>query len=349
MSSTRWSAKQAHDWHTERGWIVGVNFVPSTAVNQLEMWQEATFDPASIERELGWGAAIGFNTVRVFLHDLLWQQDAAALLDRIDRFLSIAAAHEIRTLFVLFDSVWDPQPQPGPQPAPSPGVHNSRWVQGPHIDLLQDPNRHPEVEPYVQGVLERFSSDDRVLAWDLYNEPGNRVPVYADREPENKAELSAVFLRRVFDWAREVAPQQPLTAGIWQGVGERTDPLHPLDELLLERSDILTFHTYAPLGGVERAVDWLRTFGRPLLCTEYLARSAGSTFQEILPYFAGEGIGALSWGLVSGRSQTIYPWTSWGQPFDREPDVWFHDVLRADGTVYDGEETELIRSLTGRS
>lgn len=345
----RWSADKAQRWYEDQPWLVGANFVPSTAINQLEMWQADTFDPETIDRELGWAGDIGFNTMRVFLHDLLWSQDAQGFLQRIDTYLAIADKHGIKTMFVLFDSVWDPEPHLGPQRAPRPGVHNSGWVQGPHVDILKDPSRHEELKPYVIGVLSRFKSDPRVLAWDLLNEPGNRAQPYWDRDPKNKIELCTTFLTEVFAWAREVDPAQPLTAGVYDAVGRHTDPVRPLDKLMLDNSDIITFHSYAPLAGTRRAVDWLRTYGRPIICTEYMARTAGSTFETHLPYFQEQRIGAINWGLVSGKSQTIYPWASWAKPYTEEPEVWFHDVFRPDGTPFDRSETKLIRKLTKKA
>ncbi len=345
-ASEVWPKEKAKSWFANQDWPVGANFVPSTAINQLEMWQAETFDPDTIDRELEWASAVGFNCMRVFLHDLLWQQDPEGFMERIDRYLAIADKHGIKTMFVLFDSVWDPHPVLGPQRAPRPGVHNSGWVQGPHIEILKDPARHEEVKPYVVGIMNRYKDDARILAWDLLNEPGNRTPGYWKIEPKDKIELCAVFLETLFAWAREVDPSQPLTAGVWFQVGRKTDPVSPLDALMIENSDVISFHIYAPLKGTKRAVEWLQSYGRPIICTEYMARTAGSTFQDILPYFKEEHVGAIHWGLVSGKSQTIYPWKSWGKPFEVEPERWFHDVFRKDGSSFDTVETDLIRSLT---
>src|SRR5258705_10946114 len=136
------------------------------------MWQEDTFDPAEIDKELGWAEAMWMNTMRVFLHDLLWQQDAAGFQKRIDQFLTIAARHHIRPLLVLFDSCWDPLPHLGKQHPPTPGVHNSGWVQSPGATALADPNQYPRLKPYVQGVVGAVAKDDPILAWDGWNEPG---------------------------------------------------------------------------------------------------------------------------------------------------------------------------------
>ena len=169
----RWTEAQAKAWAAHEPWVTGANFLPSNAINQLEMWQAETFDPVTIDRELGWAEGVGMKTMRVFLHDLLWKQDAAGMKKRMDTFLAIAAKHHIRPVFVFFDSCWDPTPALGPQHPPIPGVHNSGWVQSPGAKGLMDPAYEPKLEAYVKGVVGAFANDKRVLAWDVWNEPDN--------------------------------------------------------------------------------------------------------------------------------------------------------------------------------
>lgn len=350
LEEGRWSAEKANAWQAAQGWLAGANFVPSTASNQFEMWQAETWDPETIDRELGWAASLGFNMMRVYLHDMLWAADAEGFAGRIDAYLAIANKHGIKTMLVPLDSVWDPFPKLGPQEEPVPHVHNSRWLQSPHIDIQKDPSRYDELKPYVTGVLTRFKDDPRVLAWDLFNEPGNPVPQYQPKEGWTREEKEAahlILLGKLFDWAREVNPSQPLTAGVWVNVGGRVNPADPLDRLMLERSDIITFHTYDRLPAAKKAVEWLKRSGRPIICTEYMSRGSGSTFETIMPYFKEQGVGAVNWGLVNGRSQTIYPWDSWDKKYTAEPDPWFHDIFRQDGTPYSADEAALIRKLTG--
>jgi len=342
----RWSAARANAWYARQPWSVGANFVPSSASNQLEMWQAETFDTETIDRELGWASADGFNCMRVFLHDMVWSADPAGFEGRIDQYLGIAGKHGIRTLFVLLDSCWDPRPKLGPQAEPLPGVHNSRWVQSPHIDLQKDPARYDELKPYVTAILTRFKDDDRVLGWDLINEPGNPNSDSYDEgwTVEQKRQAHLILMKKLFGWAREVNPSQPITIGVWIDATGRSH--QPIDKLAIEQSDIITFHSYGPLGDVRLAVQWLREAGRPIVCTEYMSRGTGSTFQQILPYFKEMRIGAINWGLVSGRSQTIYPWDSWKAPFKDEPVPWHHDVFHKDGSPYNPDEIKLIRDLT---
>ncbi len=347
-AGAQWTPARARAWYDSAGWLVGANFAPSTAINQLEMWQAATWDPATIDRELGYGRSLGMNTMRVFLHDQLWAQDSTGFLRRVDEFLAIASRHGIRPMFVLFDSCWDPFPQPGPQRAPVPHLHNSGWVQSPGRAVLADTARHESLRPYVQGVVRRFANDRRVLAWDLFNEPDNiNRPAYFAFEPRNKGDLALALLRKEVAWVRAARPTQPITMAPWHGDWTDTTTLTPIDRYMFENSDVITFHSYDDLPFTRRKVELLKRYGRPLLATEYMARPTGSTFGITLPYFKQERVGAYNWGFVAGKTQTIYPWDSWTREYTAEPPLWFHDIFRRDGSAYDQGEVMIIRALTG--
>ena len=344
---TRWSIEQAADWQRSAGWLLGCNFAPSTAGNQLELWQADSFDAPTIDRELGWASALGMNVVRVYLHDLVHATEGELYLDRIDSFLTIAARHGIAALPVLFDGVWHPRPKLGPQPGPALHRHNSMWVQGPGSEILYDDERWAPLGDYVAAVLDRFGNDDRVIAWDLFNEPDQM-----DRDTlrlgsrDAKAAAATALLDQVFDWARAARPSQPLTAGVWEYDDDRRPVDNAINALMLDRSDIISFHCYEPLDHLNAVIDSLGAHDRPLLCTEWLARSAGSTV-DLLPAFAERGVGAINWGLVDGRTQTRFPWRSWTEPVD-DDEPWFHELLHPDGTPYDPSEAELFTTTASR-
>jgi hypothetical protein len=134
-----WSTEQANDWYRQWGWLRGCNFQPSTAINQLEMWQAESFDPASIDRELGWAAGLGLNCMRVYLHHLAWAIDKDGFKARMRQYMDIAGKHGISTIFVFFDDCWNPTYSAGKQPEPKPGVHNSGWVRDPGDLLFEKP------------------------------------------------------------------------------------------------------------------------------------------------------------------------------------------------------------------
>jgi hypothetical protein len=342
-----WPIEKANAWYQDKRWLVGCNFTPSTAINQLEMWQAETFDLDTIDREMGWAEQLGFNTIRVFLHSLPWDKDARGYCRRLDRFLAVANRHHIGVMFVLLDSCWDPFPQAGKQREPRPHVHNSGWVQCPGRDILSHPERHEELKAYVKGVVRRFRSDKRVLLWDLYNEPDNmNRPAYVAQESADKAVCARMLLEKAFGWAREAKPMQPVTAGVWAGEWGKNEKLSSLNRVMLELSDVISFHHYGGLAEMKERVGALQRYRRPILCTEYMARPAGSTFESIMPFLKSHKIGAYNWGFVAGKTQTIYPWDSWEKTYTAEPAVWFHDILRPDGKPFDAKETEFIRNLT---
>lgn len=342
-----WPEKKAWDWYNDQPWLVGCNYLPATACNQLEMWQADTFDPETIDKELRWASDIGFNIVRVFLHDMLWEQDPKGFVKRIDKFLAIADKHDQKVMLVLFDSCWNPLPKPGKQPEPKPHVHNSTWVQSPHRDTLKDPAGWGKLKSYAQGIVKRYRNDDRVLIWDIINEPGNpNSTAYGKVETADKGELSLKLMKEAFVWVRAMDPRQPLMASVWTGDWTKGADISALNRFALENSDIVQFHVYH---GPKITRDWikiLQEYNRPIVCGEYMARATGCTFEKILPIFREHRIAAINWGFVAGRSQTNYPWESWTKKYTAEPEVWFHDIFRPDGTPYRPEEVAFIKAIT---
>jgi hypothetical protein len=342
-----WTEEKANLWYEETGWLIGSNFNSSTAINQLEMWQAETFDPETIDRELSWAADLGFNSMRVYLHDLVWKHDSEGLLSRMEQYLEIADSHGIGTMFVLFDGVWHPNPKIGIQPVPTPHVHNSGWVQSPGIDVLADTTKWGYLEEYVKGIIGHFANDNRVQIWDIYNEPDNTNDrAYGHIELENKREMAFKLLKKSFEWAREAGPSQPITSGLWYGDWSDHNTMKPMDQFMAEQSDVISFHCYEGPEVMLERINFLKRYNRPIFCTEYMARPRGSTFEAELPILKEHKVGAYNWGFVAGKSQTIYPWDSWDDAYTQEPDPWFHDIFREDGTPYDQAEVNFIKSIT---
>ncbi|MEO6069335.1 MAG: cellulase family glycosylhydrolase [Chitinophagaceae bacterium] len=346
----RWSPERAQDWFEKNQWQVGCNYIPGTAINQLEMWQADSFDPFIINKELSWAADLGFNTIRVFLHHLLWNQDSQGFLNRIDQFLTIANRNGIKTMFVLFDAVWDPHPKLGKQPEPKLNVHNSGWVQCPGFDVLNNIDRYDELHSYVTGIVSYFKNDERILIWDLFNEPDNmNIASYKDDEYAlHKAELSMRLLRKTINWVRVIDPIQPITMAPWQYDWSEHTKLTALDNYMFTHSDIISFHCYENKKGIKKRIKQLKRYNRPLMCTEYMARPFDCTFKTILPLLKKEKVGAYSWGLVAGKSQTHCPWDSWQKNYESEPPIWFHDIFRPNGEPFDENEVVFLRETTKR-
>lgn len=350
MAQKPWSAGKAASWHKSQPWPVGCNFIPSNCINQLDMWQAGTFDPGKIGLELGWAAKLGFNAVRVYLHDLVYDADPAGFKDRLRQYLAAADGLHIRTILVFFDDCWNATFKLGRQPAPEPHLHNSHWAQSPGLAQLErftrDDKLRQRLEIYVKDILTTFASDQRVLLWDLYNEPGGWM-----KEPgreELVGERCLPLLEAVFGWARDIAPSQPVSSGLFNGDYRKGKP-GSVSRTQIENSDIVTFHNYGSPDSMEADIRILTELsGRPMICTEYLARP-GCTFQGILPVLKKHNVGAVNWGLAAGKTQTIYPWDSWKQPHTKEPELWHHDILRPDGSAYDGSEVAFLRSMTGKT
>ena len=327
-----WSKEKANEWSEKHGWIRGSNFIPSSAINQLEMWQKETFDARTIDRELGFAESIGFNAMRVFLHHLAWKEDPEGFKKRMRTYLEISDKHHIGTIFVIFDDCWNDVYKAGLQPAPKVGIHNSGWLRDPGTLYHTEPALGDTLEKYVKDIMSTFKNDKRILLWDVYNEPGN----------SNYGNESMDLLKKVYSWGRQVNPDQPLSSGVWK------PELNDLNIFQLNNDDVITYHNYNDETEHEKVIDSLKAYGRPLICTEYMARTKGSKFANILPLLKRKRVGAINWGLVSGKTNTIYAWDT-PMPGGSEPKVWFHDIFRKDGTPYSEDEIRLIKSLTGKN
>jgi hypothetical protein len=329
----QWSEDKAWEWYGRRPWLAGCNYLPSTVVNDIEMWQKGTFDPATIDRELGWAEKLGFNTVRVFLNYVVWKADPSGLKDRFTQFLKLVDRHHLSVMPILFDdcNFAGRIAAPGPQPAPVPGVHNSQWVSSPPLAMVTNTGVWTDLECYAKDMVNTFGRDRRIVVWDLYNEPGN----------SSMDEKSLPLMEAAFRWARDVKPRQPLTSGAW------ADLSSPMSRRIMSLSDVVSFHGYDTLPELQKKLEICRSLGRPVLCTEWLHRQSGNTIESIFPVFAEQNIGCWNWGLVYGRTQTYMPWGS--KPGDPAPALWQHDLLHPDGTPFRQPELDLIHQLINQS
>ena len=250
--ATRWTEQQAKEWYSRQGWLSGCDYIPATAINQIEMWSKDTYDAQQIDKELAWAEDLGFKTLRVYLSSVVYQNDASGMKKRMDDFLSICQKHGIRPLFVFFDDCWNPESQYGQQPQPKTGIHNSGWVQDPSVSLRQDTAAlYEQLGKYVKDIVGTFAKDERILLWDLYNEPGNSGHLTS----------SLPLLRKTFEWARAAAPTQPLTAGLWNW----GDEFAPLNACQIEQSDVISYHNYSDSLDHRKMIRYLTMLNRPLV------------------------------------------------------------------------------------
>lgn len=344
----KWTEKQSNTWYSQQPWLVGCNFLPSTAINQLEMFQEDSFDQKTIERELDWAKDLGFNSLRVYLHDLLWSEKEK-FKKTFEKFLNICNEREIKPIIVLFDDCHRPYPKIGKQPLPVRGVHNSGWKQSPGMELVNqvgddeiDAKELNRLKEFIQGLLKNYSDDERILMWDIYNEPGQF----------GIGDKALKLLQYTWEWAHEIRPTQPLTSCLDGAIGDEILKLNG------ENSDVITFHTYEA-EKLDPTIKRLKEFKRPIMCTEYMAREFGTTFKFSLPIFKKENIGCYNWGLVAGKSQTHFGWSTILELQKRkkngdflndldeipEPEEWFHDIFRKDGSPYKESEINFIKQI----
>lgn len=324
----RWTAEKARKWGAAQPWLVGCNYVPTYAINQLEMWQRETFNAKIIDSELELAEKTKMNTIRVFMHHLLWREQKSAFVSNVKTFLDLCEKRSLRVIWTFFTNGGKEPSILGPQPAPKPFTHNGEWRQTPgKTEVMHKPEKWGLMEDYVMEMMTEFRDDPRVLVWDLFNEPANS----GDRWH------TLGFLRLLWTWARKVNPPAPLTSAV-QGT-----EFTPIASFLLENSDVVSFHCYEAKEKMEQTLKLLSAYRRPIICKEWLARGRGCTVFDVLPLFKKYGAGAVNWGLIPGKLQTQYPW-GWDES-KGEPEVWHHDLYRDDHSPYDPKEIELFRKL----
>jgi hypothetical protein len=255
-----------------------------------------------------------------------------AFKKKLDRLLKICNNHHMKVFFVLFDDCWNQNPNVGIQPVPIPGIHNSGWAASPGKERVLNDNYYPQLQEYVQDIIHSFSKDKRILGWDLYDEPGNF----------GMGKNSLPLLIASFSWARDANPTQPITVGLWR-FPVRGKLWKEIYNICLQCSDIITFHHYLDAKKTLELITELKRYDRPLICAGYMARTYNNLFETHLPIFKEHKIGAINWGLVSGKTQTIYPWASTKDT--PEPELWFHDIFYEDGTPYSQREVDFIKSI----
>ncbi len=325
----RWSEDRIWAWWKDIGVIRGVNYIPRNCVNSTEMWMEDTFDTDIIDQELAWAKSLGYTALRITLQQVVWQYDPEGFIERLDTFLGLAANHGLAVVPVLFDDLnrAGRDPDYGSQPEPIPHLHNAHWVPNPGPSRVRDMSQWPALERYVRAVIEAFKRDERIMYWDLYNTAGN----------DGLWEQTLPLMDQVFNWVRDIDPRQPLAVPAWKEFGSA------MAARKLERSDVVTFHSFENADLLDAKIQWLQRYDRPVILSDWLMRQRENTFETILPILATRGVGWFNRGLVKGRTQT---WIQEDDYRDQDhPDLWQHDVLEEDGNAYREEEKELIRGF----
>jgi hypothetical protein len=348
-----WSKEKAWEWYDSIPWIRGCNFMSSDCANRIDQWQALGFEGrlATADRELALAASIGFNSIRLILEFIVWDQEHDGFMERFDRYLSTAYKYNIRSMIVFGNDCMPPKdenyrpPRLGKQHYDW-GYHGGR-KHSPHAQhnkmgysLLDEPELAERHYKMVREIMEKYKHDPRILIWDLYNEPGH----------SRREQVTMPHLQKFFEIAREVAPDQPITTGLWRGI--LSDKLSPLDELIVWNSDVISYHSYGSYQDNILIIKKLKQYGRPIINTEWLARMTHNTVQEMFPLFYLEKIGCYNWGFVVGLYQTYEPWNNIWQLYDEgkanhvDFTKWLHDLFRPNLRPYDPKEIEIIKRFT---
>jgi len=330
----RWSEQKARQWYANQAWPVGFNYVPANAISYTEMWMPYCFDSAFIDKELALAEEIGFNCLRVVLPFVVWEHEPEAFIARLDQFLQVCDNHGLAVMFTLFDDCAfgsdenTKNPKYGQQPEVLKGWYANGWTASPGHDMVRDPETWPRLEKYVKDILSTFKDDPRVWVWDLYNEPTNG----------GLGNTSLDLVRKVYVWAREVAPTQPLTIAQWNGNKD-------LNQIIHANNDITSFHNYNRASNLKEHIKSLRSYGRPIINTEWLCRHRGSEVLPCLSVFSVENVGCMHWGLVNGKTQTHLHW-GW-RPDKGDPTIWQHDLFHHDHRPYNTDELAFFKERIG--
>jgi len=329
----RWPEQKAWDWYNKQPWYCGFNYIPAYAINYTAMWDKTSFDPVAIDKELALAEKSGMNLLRAVLQFAVYEDDPSYFLKTLDKFMAICAKHHIKFMPALFDDCMfgiEHDPKVGKQPEPVKGWYAWAWSPSPGHSMVIDATTHPRIEKYVKAVIEKFKNDDRILLWDLYN------------EPTNGGLGSATFplLKKVIAWAREVNPSQPVSIDVF-------DRNSRLNEIALGASDVVTFHNYDDTTSLRNHIKEMKQQNRPVICTEWMNRPRKSVIATHLQIFYEEKVGCLLWGLVNGKTQTDLPWGH--RPGDPDSPVWQHDLYKPDFTAYDETEIKTIEKYTGKA
>lgn len=351
----KWTEEKIWNWYNSKSWIRGCNYISSDCANRIDQWQsyqcEERFETE--ERELELAQSIGFNSIRVIVEYDVWKKEHDEFMNNLERHISIANNHGMTVMIVLSNECCVPKDAYketvlGPQHYDL-GYHGGRKI-SPHqsgastYSIIDEPEIAEHYLEMVKEIISKYKSDERVIAWNLMNEPGNR-----------REDKSLGFLKRLFEVAREIDPIQPLAADVWGDVDEKGYPLRNIERVALENSDFVSFHCYGDFCRMVKKVTALKKMGRPLICTEWLCRIRNNYVHDNFPYFFSEKIGCYNWGLVASyKTQYFEPYNRiWDELDNPEVDTsnlnvtaWMHDLFRPSHHPYDPKEIAIIKEFT---
>lgn len=350
--SEKWSIEAINRWYDAQPWTTGINFYPSTAINQAEIWQEHDHERmfTDIGKELSLAKSIGFTSLRTIFPFELWRVSPEVYFRHVDEFLALCDVFGLSVMPVLFDDccvvkeLYQPM-QFGKQPDPVPGYFGGSPItcfettSEMGYNVTDEPGMEEVVECYIRELMEHYRSDKRVYAWNVWNEPGN----------SNRRSRSLAMMRNVFDWLRKYDVSQPLTADVFAAACDFPDEYlraprtgTEIELAAIDLSDVISYHYYGDYLHMRQYIECLRIYQRPLLCTEWLHRPMRSFIQTHLPLLKRERVGSYFFGFVNGKMQFNEPWEYLKVRKDMDLTLWMHDIYHKDFTPYDPEEIAVI-------
>lgn len=351
--NARWSEEKIWNWYNKRPWIRGCNFMSSDCANRIDQWQEYGFEQRfeTAKKELKLAAETGFNSIRIIPEFFVWEQEHDCFMKRFDRYIDEAYKNGISSMIVLGNDCMPPKEEAlkrmhlGEQKIDL-GYHGGRKVSqhgkfNEHgYSLFDEPEYEEKFLEYTKEIVTKYKNDERVIIWDVFNEPGN----------SNRHSLSLPLLKKMLKLIREINPIQPLTVGIWTQ-STNLENLLEIEKFGLENSDIISYHNYNSYANNIEELKNLKQYGRPIINTEWLNRCGQNTVEEMFPLFFLEKVGCYNWGLVAGKYQTFEPWNAVWDNYKENPDnfkdfdftKWFHDLYRPSLNPYNPKEIELIK------
>ena len=350
----RWREKQAWEWYNSRPWIRGCNYMSASCANRIDQWQGLHFDEylEETEKELSLMRDLGFNSVRLILEYVVWEKEHDEFLKRFERYIALLDKYGISCTIVLANDCMPPKTELWKMPDVGEqhydwGYHGGRKhsqhgrhnCPAPHY-YFDDEALCEKYFEMVKEIVTIYKDDPRILMWDLFNEPGN----------SNREGITMPYLVRMFETVRKINPSQPLTVAAWW-FDPKDFHTSELNQYALENSDIITYHNYSTYEEHIRVIKHLKSYNRPIINTEWLARCTGNTVFDNFPLFYLENIGCYNWGFVAGKYQTYEPYEGHWQWYNDDKNApidftkWFHDLYRPSHKPYDPKETELIRKF----
>lgn len=146
---------------TDYSFVRGFNYQPGYAYNSYEAWR--FFDAETFRRELTWGkrAFPGFNTVRYWLSYDAFRYEEDRQRENFETALGIADSLRLKAVPVLFNRWHDYNMDNG-------GIYIDQFV--PESSWCSGDGR-AQYKRYISNIVGDHRHDERILAWDMCNEP----------------------------------------------------------------------------------------------------------------------------------------------------------------------------------